>query len=100
MRCLRYKIVITTDVVHGWKKEITEIYFPTHDLFFNQEASFVASKSRAMERIDGAEGVVSIWLDPKLEDALDLLVQAIKQNEECMARLSCLLESPYEAPNL
>ena len=44
MKILRYKIEITTDVVHGWHSTIDEVYVPDIDLFINKETCFIGGE--------------------------------------------------------
>ena len=44
MKILRYKIEVTTDVIHGWKSIIDEVYVPDADLFINKETCFIGGE--------------------------------------------------------
>ena len=75
MRYLRYKIEITVDPIREWKKVITEVYFPTCDMFMNEEAVFFMDKKQATDRMDAAKDVEYLILEPRMEPVLDILVK-------------------------
>jgi hypothetical protein len=76
MKIKRYSIEVTTDIIHGWKATIDEIYAPDADLFMNKETCFIGGKDNQIripedakeEEISDSLGILIVRLANALKD--------------------------------
>lgn len=68
MEAISYDIEVTTDILHGWKSTISEIYVPEFDIFINARACFLGPDQ---ERLNKAKNKTTIEVDSDLVKDLD-----------------------------
>lgn len=85
MKLLRYKIGITTDIVHGWTKTIDEVYVPDIDLFVNEETCFIGgedNKDRVPKDFSGLFKIESEEISAETEAFLRGLAKSVKERAD------------------
>jgi len=72
MQAILYDIELVTDIFHGWKSIIKEIYIPKYNMFINEETCFILEHQE--DRIDKAQNKINIDLDENLIKELAALI--------------------------
>jgi len=81
MEALLYDLEITTDIPHGWKKTIKEIYVPDFNIFINNEACFISVDK---VRLDKVKNKKFIEVDKTL---IADIVKSIESREKIESKL-------------
>jgi len=87
------EIVITTDLIHGWKTTIREIYIPSEGIFFNEEACNMIHVGRYDEAKEVGEthiskhfiGVMKDFI--KARDSIERLRESYKKEFDTKEKL-------------
>jgi len=67
MKAILYDIEIVTDIIHGWKNTIREIYVSEYHMFINDKYCFICrSLKDKEERSKKIKNIVDIELDDDL----------------------------------
>jgi hypothetical protein len=78
-----YDLEVTTDIVHGWKKYITEYCVKELSLFINPEMCFISStESDTKFRLSQAENIREVSISAATNRLLHDFVATTKKKED------------------
>lgn len=88
MKCFKYTVEVTTDIVHGFTAVIDEVYVPELGLFINGSTAFVEpEKEFAENRFKAAKSPIKVLLKKSTEKSLKSLAKAYVEHEDLHLRM-------------